>query len=69
VFLDIHRDAALARVSGRAEHFFSASLVDSQFAAIEPPTGEPGVLRVDALAPLAQLQADVSRWLRDGAAA
>jgi gluconokinase len=63
VFLDIPRDAALARVAGRAEHFFSAALVDSQFATLESPLGEPGVLRVDALAPLPQLQADVSRWL------
>jgi len=31
--------------------------------------GEPGVLRVDAQAPLAQLQADVSRWLQDDHAA
>ena len=50
------RDAALARVAARSEHFFSATLVDNQFATLEPPTGEPGVLRVDALAPLAQLQ-------------
>ena len=63
VYLDIRRDAALARVAGRADHFFSAGLVDSQFATLEPPLGEPGVLRVDALAPLPQLQAEVSRWL------
>ncbi len=64
VFLDIPRDAAMARVSSRPSHYFSAGLVDSQFSALEPPTGEPGVLRVDALAPLAQLQAEVGRWLQ-----
>jgi len=69
VFLDIPRDAALARVAGRGNHFFSAGLVDSQFATLESPVGEPGVLRVDAQAPLAQLQADVSRWLQDDHAA
>ena len=63
VYLEIGRDAALARVAARADHFFSAGLVDSQFATLEPPLGEPGVLRVDALAPLQQLQAEVSRWL------
>jgi gluconokinase len=63
VYLDIDRDAALARVAGRAAHFFSAGLVDSQFATLEPPTGEPGVLRVDALAALPQLQAEVNQWL------
>ena len=64
VFLDISREQAQARVAARApQHFFSSSLVDSQFATLEPPTGEPGVLRVDALAPLSQLQAQVTDWL------
>jgi gluconokinase len=64
VFLDIHRDAALARVSARAaQHFFSASLVDSQFATLEPPVNEPGVLRLDALAPLSTLHAQASAWV------
>ncbi|MEO6016046.1 MAG: gluconokinase [Polaromonas sp.] len=64
VFLDIGRDHAHARVSARAQkHFFAASLVDSQFATLEEPTGEPGVLRVDALAPLPQLQRQVCDWL------
>jgi gluconokinase len=67
VYLDISRDAALARVAGRADHFFSAGLVDSQFATLESPLGEPAVLRVDALAPLPQLQAEVSRWLNSAA--
>ncbi len=67
VFLDISREQAQARVAARApQHFFSSSLVDSQFATLEPPTGEPGVLRVDALAPLSRLQAEVSTWLQAG---
>ena len=65
VFLEITRDQALARVAARApQHFFSSSLVDSQFETLEAPLGEPGVLRADALAPLSQLQAEVSAWLR-----
>jgi gluconokinase len=63
VYLEIDRDAALTRVAGRAAHFFSAGLVDSQFATLEPPIDEPDVLRVDALAALPKLQADVGRWL------
>ena len=63
VYLELTRDAAMARVAARESHFFSASLVDSQFAALEPPPGEPGVLRVDATAPRDQLQARVSAWL------
>ena len=64
VFLDISRDQAQARVAARASvHFFATSLVDSQFATLEVPTGEAGVLRVDALQPLPQLQAEVMNWL------
>ena len=64
VFLEISREEAQARVVARAaEHFFSTSLVDSQFATLENPTGEPGVLRVDALKSLGQLQAEVTAWL------
>lgn len=64
VFLDIGRGDALQRVAQRAaSHFFSTSLVDSQFATLESPLGEPGVLRVDALQPLAVLRAQVADWL------
>ena len=64
VFMNISREQAQARVAARApQHFFSSSLVDSQFATLESPLGEPGVLRVDALSPLSQLQAEVSAWL------
>jgi len=65
-FLEISRDDAQARVQARAkEHFFSTSLVDSQFATLEVPTGEPGVLRLDAMAPLPELQAQLAAWLRN----
>lgn len=66
VFMEIARADAQARVAQRAaSHFFSSSLVDSQFDALEPPLGEPRALRVDALMPLAQLQSQVSAWLRE----
>ena len=63
VFVDIAEADATRRVSSRPGHLFPASLVESQFAALESPVGEPGVLRVDAaLAPQAQLDA-VIHWL------
>ena len=63
-FLDIDRASAAQRVAARAgTHFFSSSLVDSQFATLEPPVGEPGVLRLDALAPLPTLQQQACAWL------
>lgn len=65
VFLDITQAQAQARVSARApEHFFSTSLVDNQFATLESPVGEAGVLRLDALYSLQQLQTEVSQWLQ-----
>ena len=64
VFLDIRPEQAQARVAARAaRHFFSTSLVDSQFATLEDPTGEAGVLRLDALESLDSLQAKVTAWL------
>ncbi len=67
VFLALTRGEALARVSARTAHFFSASLVDSQFATLESPVGEPGVLCVNATLPLPQLQAQVLAWLQTDA--
>lgn len=63
-FLEIDRAHAGERVASRMNtHFFSTSLVDSQFATLESPVGEPGVLRLDALHDIATLQAQVSAWL------
>lgn len=65
VFLDIDRADALQRVAARADgHFFSASLVDSQFATLESPLGEAGVLRLDAMQPIATLRSQAVEWLQ-----
>jgi gluconokinase len=65
VFLDLEKNEALRRVTARSgAHFFSATLVDSQFATLESPAGEEGVLRLDASLPLETLQAQVFDWLR-----
>jgi gluconokinase len=64
-FLDIDREAALARVQARAgEHFFSAHLVESQFATLESPLGETGVLRLEATRPPAELHDHLRAWWR-----
>ncbi|RZL30722.1 MAG: gluconokinase, partial [Rubrivivax sp.] len=55
VFLDIEPAEATRRVSARGTHFFRASLIDSQFATLQSPVGETGVLRVDATRPLDEL--------------
>ena len=63
-FLDITPAAAARRGVARPGHFFAASLVDSQFATLESPVGEPGVLRLDAERPLTVLQEQVQHWLQ-----
>lgn len=63
-WLDLDQASALARVSQRgASHFFPGSVVASQFDALEPPTGEAGVLRLDALLPLDDLGKQVVDWM------
>ena len=66
-FLRIDRADAVARVSARADHFFSPTLVDSQFEALEPPDGEPGVLTLEATRPVAALADGIVRWWREAA--
>jgi len=41
-----------ARMAARTGHFFPPRLLDSQFATLEDPTGEPGVVVVDIDAPV-----------------
>ncbi|HET7792204.1 MAG TPA: gluconokinase [Rhizobacter sp.] len=65
VFLEIDKPHALERVAARsASHLFPPSLVDSQFATLEPPRGELGVLCIDALLPREVLAQRVADWLR-----
>lgn len=57
VHLALSPEEALARVAARADHFYPPSLVASQFAALEDPSDEPGVVAVDATRPLADVAA------------
>lgn len=63
VFMEISPQEALARVEARkASHFFSSSLVDNQFATLQDPTGEDGVLPVPATDSIDRLVQRVSAW-------
>jgi gluconokinase len=62
VFLDITPEQARQRVAARSSHFFNTALVDSQFATLETPVGEAGVLRVDATDALDHLSTRVAAW-------
>lgn len=63
VFMRIEQAVAEARVAARPDHLFPASLVASQFATLESPTNEAGVLTLDATRPIASLAAEAAAWL------
>ncbi len=69
VFLSLDYDAALERVQSRAGHFFSPALVSNQFATLESPVGEPGVLALDATQPIETLVAAAVAWAAPARAA
>ena len=48
VHLALPEEEAQKRVASRPGHFYPPALVASQFAALEDPSGEPGVVTVDA---------------------
>ncbi len=62
--LTLTKEQARARVTQRASHYFNANLVDSQFADLESPVAETGVLTLDACESLAQLREHVCSWLQ-----
>ncbi len=66
IHLSIDYDTAVQRVAGRAGHFMPISLVDSQFATLESPEGEPGVLVVDAAQPRETVLEEILEWIRQG---
>ena len=65
VYLKASPDLMRARVASRKGHYMPASLVDSQFAALEPPDGETDVVTMAADADLApaipKLAAELAR--------
>ena len=49
VFLDVSIEEAKRRIAARKHHFMPPSLVDSQFATLERPEGEPDVVTISRL--------------------
>lgn len=63
VYIDIDVQTAARRVEARSGHLFPRSLVTSQFAALESPLGEEGVLEVSALQATEAQASAVVQWL------
>jgi gluconokinase len=64
VYLDLTREQSIERVTHRPGHYFQPALVDSQFAALEKPINEAGVIMVDATQTIESIQAIVCAWLQ-----
>lgn len=64
IHLDIDKAAAFRRVASRVGHFMPASLVDSQFADLEPPGPGEAAIRLDGTLPVEELVAEASATLR-----
>lgn len=69
VYLDGTRDEIAARLAGRTGHYMPASLLDSQFAALERPAPDEHALTLSCLLPVVELRADVLRWVSRAVAA
>jgi carbohydrate kinase (thermoresistant glucokinase family) len=48
VLLDISRKLAAARLAARHDHFMPSTLLDSQFADLDPPSSDESAITVDA---------------------
>lgn len=60
VHLDIDPETARSRVGARKGHFMPASLVDSQFATLEPPSEDEAALILDGTLPVEAIVARVA---------
>lgn len=59
------KELIAARMGARSGHFMPTTLIDSQFAALEPPTADENVITVDIDMPLAALVAAISVKLEE----
>ncbi|MER9332709.1 gluconokinase [Mesorhizobium sp. M0293] len=64
LYLEIDPATAMQRVGNRKGHFMPASLVDSQFAILEPPAANERALTLDATRPVSELVAAAVHWIR-----
>ena len=67
VFVHLAGSRALiaARMAARAGHFMPTSLIDSQFAALEPPAPDESAVTVDIDRPLERIVEDIVKQLEE----
>jgi gluconokinase len=66
IHLAIDKATARDRVASRQGHFMPASLIDSQFADLEPPGADEGAITLDARRPIGELVTQALPILRGG---
>ncbi|KTC44035.1 gluconokinase [Pseudomonas sp. ABAC61] len=68
IFLELTPQVAADRVAHRPGHFMPSTLIDSQFATLESPVGEPLTLALDASVLSVQHLAELANqwWLENG---
>jgi len=64
IFLDGSLAVLREHMGHRTGHFMPLSMLDSQLATLEPPTGEPLVLRQDIAEPIDRIVEASAAWLR-----
>lgn len=64
VYIELSREVAAARMLGRTGHFMPTSLIDSQFATLEPPHDEPRTLVVDGCLSIDDIGRQAAHWWR-----
>ncbi len=69
VYLRIDPETARRRVAGRAGHFMPASLVDSQFADLQPPDQDENAITLHGALPVKELVEQAVKALRERAGA
>ncbi|MCW3846636.1 gluconokinase [Sphingomonas sp. LB-2] len=62
VLLDGEREEIAERLAARARHYMPASLLDSQFAALERPAADERALALHCYRPVDELRGDVLDW-------
>ncbi len=66
IYLDVDKATAQRRVSRRKGHFMPASLVESQFADLEPPSADEAALTLNTSRPIAELVSASAKFLQMG---
>jgi gluconokinase len=64
LYLEIDPATAKLRVGNRKGHFMPASLVDSQFAILEPPGADERAFTLDATRPIGEIVATALSRIR-----